>query len=93
MKKPPSIFMLITLIASTLLGTLSPIFISGTWAGQPDHLVINEVLYDPLGSDLGYEFIELYNPTNQAVDLSNWVIEVAGTSFSEATTVPEGALI
>jgi len=46
------------------------------------NVVINEVLYDPVGSDGGYEWIELYNPTDTAVDLSIWKIEKAGSEFS-----------
>ena len=85
MKKTTGVLLLITIT----LGTMSPVFIFESWANSPGHVAINEVLYDPSGSDLGYEFIELYNPTNQVIDLSNWVIESAGTSFSEAVIIPE----
>ncbi|OGL42325.1 MAG: hypothetical protein A2161_13130 [Candidatus Schekmanbacteria bacterium RBG_13_48_7] len=36
-----------------------------------DHVVINEVYYDVEGSDDG-EFVELYNPTNDDINLSGW---------------------
>lgn len=48
---------------------------------------INEVYYDPTGSDSGYEWIELYNPTDQPVDINGWKIEKAGTSFATAVTL------
>lgn len=51
------------------------------------NIKINEIFYDPAGSDSGYEWIELYNPTDQAVDISGWRIEKAGTSFSTAVTI------
>ena len=39
----------------------------------PDHIVISEVLYDPSGNpDTGKEWIELYNPTARAMDISGW---------------------
>ncbi len=46
------------------------------------NVVINEVLYDPIGSDTGYEWIELYNDSDDVINLENWTIEKAGTSFS-----------
>jgi cardiolipin synthase len=37
-------------------------------------VVINEIMYDPAGSDDGYEWIELYNNGTNAVNITNWVI-------------------
>jgi len=37
------------------------------------HLLINEVMYDPDVSDNYYEWIELFNPTNESINLSGWV--------------------
>lgn len=51
-------------------------------------VVINEVLYDPDGSDTGYEWIELYNNSNLIVNLQDWTIEKAGTSFGLVYTFP-----
>ncbi|MEK7608259.1 MAG: lamin tail domain-containing protein [Patescibacteria group bacterium] len=48
------------------------------------HVVISEVLFDAEGSDAGKEFVELYNPTDAAVDLSEWILE-RGTSDSTST--------
>lgn len=53
-----------------------------------DHIVINEVLYDPVGADTGKEWIELYNPTESDINLSGWSIETAGTSFTETFSWP-----
>ncbi len=53
------------------------------------NIVINEVLYDPTGADTGYEWIELYNAGEQAVNLENWIIQKAGTSFDDVFTFPE----
>ena len=41
------------------------------------HVVISEVMYDPpqAGTDTGYEWIELFNPTSAPVDLSGWTLE------------------
>ena len=45
------------------------------------NVVINEVLYDPEGADTGYEWIELYNNSDQVVYLQSWKIEKAGSEF------------
>ena len=55
--------------------------------------VISEVLYNPKGSDSGYEFIELYNNLNQTIEIGGWKIEGAGTEFEEKLTIPEGETI
>ncbi len=51
-------------------------------------VVINEVLYDPVGADSGYEWIELYNNSNLTLNLQEWTIEKAGTSFGVIFTFP-----
>jgi hypothetical protein len=45
-------------------------------------IVINEVELDPLGSDVGREWIELYNPADVDVNISDFEIR---TSFKSAT--------
>ncbi|HYM16866.1 MAG TPA: lamin tail domain-containing protein [Dehalococcoidia bacterium] len=46
------------------------------------HLVINEVLYDPVGGgpDADGEWLELYNPTDAAVALGGWRLDDAASS-------------
>lgn len=44
-------------------------------------VVINEVLYDPDGADTGLEWIELYNNSDQSVNLGGWMIRKAGSQF------------
>ncbi|MBU1951461.1 lamin tail domain-containing protein [Patescibacteria group bacterium] len=70
------------LLFSLLTGVLSPFFVYS----ESLHLVINEVLYDPNGSDLGNEWIELYNPTSNIIDLANWAVESGGSSFGNILT-------
>ena len=42
-------------------------------AGYAEHVVISEVLYNPLGiSESGKEWIEIYNPSEGAVNISSW---------------------
>lgn len=56
-----------------------------------DSMLITQVLYNPLGSESGGEAIELYNPTESAVNLSGWVL---ATETSDTDVVfPAGAVI
>ena len=45
-------------------------------------VVVNEVFPNPEGSDLETEFIELYNTTSNAIDLTGYKIADGATSFS-----------
>ena len=38
-------------------------------------VVLNEVLYDPAGTDAGHEFVELFNASESAVELEGWRLE------------------
>jgi predicted ribosomally synthesized peptide with SipW-like signal peptide len=39
-----------------------------------DHLIISEVLYNPVGTEPDGEWVEIYNPTSSTIDLSNYKI-------------------
>lgn len=56
-------------------------------------IVINEFLYDPIGSDTGYEWVELYNPSGNAVNLLDWTLLKAGTNFTECYVFPAYELL
>ena len=43
--------------------------------------VINEILFDPSGTDTGLEKIELYNPDDLAVDMSGWELYPDGIGY------------
>lgn len=58
-----------------------------TYAGDINTLpIINEFLFDPIGTDLGKEWIELYNPTESDIVMNNWKIYIAGSSFTQTAT-------
>jgi hypothetical protein len=54
----------------------------GAWAGDLQ-VVINEVLYDPDGSDTGYEFVELFNRGEACVCLEGWTFETGNGGYRE----------
>jgi len=55
------------------------------------HVVISEVLYSPLGEE-NKEWIELYNPTNISVDISNWKLYSYFDDYPEAV-ISQGKVI
>jgi len=59
-----------------------------------DHVVINEVDTNPPGDDSESiaEWVELYNPTDNDVDLSGWSI-TSTTILKKTLTIPEGTTI
>ncbi|MHA1271732.1 MAG: lamin tail domain-containing protein [Candidatus Helarchaeota archaeon] len=104
-KKNISIFLLLLLFCPIL--SISPIIILSNEKQQkpsleykieinalPTNVVINEILFDDgLSGDAG-EFIELFNPTNVAIDISNWTITDEESSGSEAVyQFPENCTI
>lgn len=44
---------------------------------------ISEILPNPSGADAGKEFIELYNPGDRDVDLSNYMLQVGSNSIKK----------
>ena len=59
-----------------------------------DHVVINEVDTNPPGDDSESisEWVELYNPTDDDVDLSGWSI-ASTTTLKKTLTIPDGTII
>lgn len=60
--------------------------------GDLDHLLISQVGYDVPGTDSLGEFIELYNPTGEAIDLAGLALhDNFGIWRLPAATLPAGA--
>lgn len=60
------------------------------WLGLLDaqaSVVINEFVANPDGADGGFEWIELYNDGSSPVDLTDWTLEKATSSFTTAHTI------
>jgi len=56
-------------------GLVHAVFLLTCASAQAPAVRLNEVLYDPAGSDAGYEFVELFNASDAAVDLAGWRLE------------------
>ena len=51
-------------------------------------LLINEVMYNPLQNDNCYEWIELYNPSNNSINISGWSLtDNSATDFLLGNTI------
>src|SRR3989344_1667125 len=59
-------------------------------------VVINEVLFDPAGSDTGLEAIELYNPDGASASLGGWELYPDGIgyfTFPRSFSLPSRAFV
>ncbi len=55
-------------------------------------LVISEIFYDRNGTDNHYEWIELFNGTTGAIDLSGWSIGWGGDDYSDGKIQLDGTI-
>ena len=68
-------------------------------AQTTNHIVISEVLIDGINESNASnndEFIEIYNPTGNSVDLSSWTIDyrsASGSTFNNKYIFPAGTII
>jgi len=91
------------LVASNTLGAGSSAWADIEVAALPPHVVISEVsgrgpATGPSPDLQQDEFVELYNPSGESVDLSGWKLQyksATGTSYgaSNTYTIPEGKVI
>jgi competence protein ComEC len=87
---------LLILIASSLFSAIHyylpppppPPAASATAANN--EILINEVELNPAGTDSGAEKVELYNPSNRAVDLNGWTISSTAGRTSATIVIGEG---
>jgi hypothetical protein len=79
-------------IGSTIIMTTTPSTVTSTTttAVPPsEHIVFSEVFYDPPGKESDEEWIELYNPTSNSIDLSGLKIQDNTKNY----TIPDGTTI
>jgi endonuclease YncB( thermonuclease family) len=72
-------------------------FSPSTWAlymprAIADSIVINEVELNPPGTDEGNEWVELFNPTSNPIDISNWTLSNRHGD-TESRIMPQGTII
>jgi hypothetical protein len=54
---------------------------------RPAEIVINEIMYHPISEDNDDEYIELFNPGTNAVDLAGWKLG-GGAAYTFVETIP-----
>ncbi len=62
--------------------------LAGLGAALAQDVLINELLYNPTGTDSGNEWVELCNAGSTDVDLAGWQLQAGGTSFAALVTLP-----
>ncbi|HXF44464.1 MAG TPA: lamin tail domain-containing protein [Candidatus Paceibacterota bacterium] len=56
-------------------------------ATSTDHVVISEFVYNAEGSDVGNEFIELYNPTASDLGLNGWSLKLTASNSTSSDSL------
>ncbi|MGB9848002.1 MAG: lamin tail domain-containing protein [Minisyncoccia bacterium] len=54
---------------------------------QKPKILISEILYDAKGTDVGKEFIELYNPNDIDINLIDWSLQLAKDNSTTTTSL------
>jgi uncharacterized repeat protein (TIGR01451 family) len=55
------------------------------------HIVINEMDQNPAGTDSKKEWIELYNPSSESIDIGRW--RLSNSYSAKTVSIPEGTVI
>ena len=84
--KNPLLFGLMAILL--LGGTITPVL--GQSSSELNSVLINEVEINPAGSD-NSEFVELYNPTAQEIDIGGWSLVPSATW--KTFEIPNGTII
>jgi len=91
--RDPRLYLVIGFLAVVILYVqVNPVM--GQVSSAANHVVINEVETDPLGDDSKSitQWVELYNPTSQSVNVGGWTIG-ATTGLRNTYTIPTGTNI
>ncbi|PTL78609.1 lamin tail domain-containing protein [Vitiosangium sp. GDMCC 1.1324] len=82
-------------VADPVSGVFGTVTITAAPPTGANHVVISEFSGGLTGAATN-EFIELYNPTDTAVDISNWVVQyrsATGSTYTQSSTLPAGSVI
>ena len=80
---PPTTTTITPTTTTTTTSTTTTTTLPGLYA--PGDMLIDEVLYDPDGTDEGWEYVILYNATGEEIDLAGWEIQWGGSDFTYGT--------
>src|SRR3989344_6854531 len=54
---------------------------------ESNHILISEILFNASGTDVGKEFVELYNPNVTSTDLSGWSLKYQKENSTSTTSL------
>ena len=80
------------LIGIALIFLLGIALATSTNLSASSDVVIYAFDHNPAGSDKGNEWVTLYNPTNESVDIGNWILQTTHDSVVTGT-IPEGTML
>jgi hypothetical protein len=85
-------------VADITGNSMKPTIMDISWyLPQPYDIIINEILADPNPQVMlpGFEYIELFNRTNQTIELDGWSLIISGNHYmlSGASIEPQGFLL
>ncbi len=66
------------------------VFSYSTKVAALDHVVISQVLYNPNGSDTDREAVELFNPTNNSINITGWTLRTESKDID--ATIPNAVI-
>ena len=46
--------------------------LGGAYTALASSIIISEIMYDVPGTDAGYEWVEVHNTSDAAIDMANW---------------------
>jgi len=73
-----------------LFTVLTLFFVANGAHAIAKHLIITEIAYDPDGTIIPGEFVEIFNPTGSTISVSNWTINDNAGSQTFSATIGSG---
>jgi cardiolipin synthase A/B len=71
---------------------LSVDYYDSLFVSTGEHVILSEVFYDVSGADTGLEWVELYNPTADTIDLSDYSLGNGGSNYLYSVVQLTGTL-
>ena len=74
-----------------ILGIILVFVLATTFVSARSSVLISEVMYNPTGTEIGLEYVELFNPNDANVNIGGWVI--SSSSYDIDATIPNSTII
>jgi len=81
-KKIKNIKKISTIVIATTIILSAFTFISLTYTNEINTIRINEIMYNPQGSDSGREWIEIYNTADSTINITDWKLYESDVNHS-----------